>query len=141
MSIKFILRKILLFRKLSDSDLNKITSIGKFKKYRQDETIFSENASGNALYIVLSGIVKIFAQTGVKRKTLAYLKPGEFFGEMSVLDGRPRVAQVISETPTRCLALASWDLEAVIRQEPAVAISILRALAARLRDVTETARH
>ena len=54
--------------------------------------------------------------------TVARLGPGEFFGELSVLDGGPRVAQVTAEEPTRCLALASWDFERVLREEPGVAL-------------------
>jgi CRP-like cAMP-binding protein len=60
---------------------------------------------------------------------------------LSVLDGRPRVAQVVAAEPTICLALASWDFEAVVMEQPSVALAILRGLAGRLRDLTETDRH
>jgi CRP/FNR family cyclic AMP-dependent transcriptional regulator len=66
---------------------------------------------------------------------------GEFFGELSVLDHRPRNAQVVAAEPTTCLALASWDLEAVIAEQPRVAMAMLRVLAGRLRDVSDTHRH
>jgi CRP/FNR family cyclic AMP-dependent transcriptional regulator len=68
--------------------------------------------------------------------TVARLGPGEFFGELSVLDGGPRVAQVVTEAPTTCLAIASWDFERVLRDEPGVALAVLRVVAARLRQVT-----
>jgi CRP-like cAMP-binding protein len=74
-------------------------------------------------------------------ETIATVGPGDFFGELSVLDGRPRVAQVIANEPTVCLALASWDFEAVVMDEPRVALAILRGLAGRLRDLTEAHRH
>ena len=57
------------------------------------------------------------------------LGPGDFFGELSVLDGKPRNAQVVSTEPTVCLALASWDFEAVVGEQPSVALAILRELA------------
>ena len=69
------------------------------------------------------------------------LGPGDFFGELSVLDGRPRIAQVVAVEPTTCLALASWDFEAVVLEQPSVALAILRELAGRLRDLTEAHRH
>ncbi len=72
---------------------------------------------------------------------IATLGPGEFFGELSVLDGLPRVAQVIADGPTTCLALASWDFESVVRDEPAVALAVMRGLARRLRGVTEGSHH
>jgi CRP/FNR family transcriptional regulator, cyclic AMP receptor protein len=73
--------------------------------------------------------------------TVATIGPGDFFGELSVLDGRPRVAKVIADGPTTCLALASWDFEAILLEEPRVSLAILRGLAGRLRDVTETHRY
>jgi CRP/FNR family cyclic AMP-dependent transcriptional regulator len=74
-------------------------------------------------------------------ETIATLGPGDFFGELSVLDGRPRVAQVIAEGETTCLALATWDLEAVITEHPSVGLALLRGLAERLRTLTEAGRH
>jgi CRP/FNR family cyclic AMP-dependent transcriptional regulator len=73
--------------------------------------------------------------------TIATLGPGDFFGELSVLDGKPRTAQVVAEGDTTCLALASWDLEAVVNEQPSVALALLRALAERLRALTEAGRH
>ena len=58
-----------------------------------------------------------------------------------MLDGRPRTAQVVASEPTTCLALSTWDFEAVVTQEPSVALAILRGLAGRLRDLTEAERH
>ena len=74
-------------------------------------------------------------------QTIATLGPGEFFGELSVLDRQPRIAQVVAATPTRCLALASWDFEKVLLANPALALAILRELAGRLRNVTEQQHH
>ncbi len=68
-------------------------------------------------------------------------EPGEFFGELSVLDGLPRIAQVVATEPTRCLALASWDFEQAVLDNPTLALAILRGLAARLRSVTEQQHH
>ena len=58
-----------------------------------------------------------------------------------MLDGQPRTAQVVANEPTVCLALATWDFEAVVRDEPAVALAIMRGLAGRLRRLTEAERH
>lgn len=74
-------------------------------------------------------------------RTIATLGPGDFFGELSVLDGQPRVAQVVADGPTTCLALASWDFEAVIREQPQVALAVLRGLAGRLRELTQADHH
>jgi CRP/FNR family cyclic AMP-dependent transcriptional regulator len=81
---------------------------------------------------VVSGLVRVVRDG----ELLAELGPGAFFGELSVIDREPRVAQVISSVPTTCLALASWDFEAIIGEQPSVAMAILRELAGRLRELT-----
>lgn len=91
---------------------------------------------GTGFFIVAEGRVRVVRDG----ETLATLGPGEFFGELSVLDGQPRIAQVVAEEPTRCLALASWDFERVLLDHPPLALAILRGLAGRLRAVTEAHR-
>ncbi len=92
---------------------------------------------GTGFFIIATGSVRVIRDG----ETLAELGPGDFFGELSVLDGMPRNAQVLSTEPTTCLALASWDFEAVVRDQPSVALAILRELAGRLRQLTEARHH
>lgn len=92
---------------------------------------------GTGFFMITSGGARV-VRDGV---TIATLGPGDFFGELSVLDGRPRIAQVIAADETTCLALASWDLEAVVNEQPSVALALLRGLAGRLRALTEADRH
>lgn len=92
---------------------------------------------GTGFFLVASGSVRIVRDG----ETIATLGPGEFFGELSVLDGLPRTAQVVAREPTRCLALASWDFEQALLDSPTLALSILRGLATRLRSVTEQQNH
>ena len=92
---------------------------------------------GTGFFIITSGSVRVIRDG----EAIAELGPGEFFGELSVLDGLPRLAQVVSVEATTCLALASWDFEAVVREQPSVALAILRELAGRLRELTDARRH
>ena len=106
-------------------------------EYPSDHVIVRQGEIGTGFFVIATGAVRV-----VRDGTLiARSGPGEFFGELSVLDGRPRVAQVIADGPTLCLALASWDFEAVVREEPGVALAIMRVLATRLRDLTEGHQH
>lgn len=105
--------------------------------FPQDAVIARQGDVGTGFFLVASGSVRV-VRNG---ETIARLGPGDFFGELSVLDGRPRVAQVIADEPTVCLALASWDFEAVVKEQPAVALGVMRGLAGRLRDLTEAHRH
>ena len=92
---------------------------------------------GTGFFVVIDGSVRVVRDGNV----VAHLGPGEFFGELSVLDRMPRNASVIADASTRCLAIASWDFERVLLDQPALTLSILRGVAARLRDATDSTRH
>lgn len=102
-----------------------------------DRVIARQGEIGTGFFMIVSGLVRVIRDG----ETLAELGPGTFFGELSVLDGKPRNAQVVSIGPTVCLALASWDFEAVVREQPEVALGVLRELAGRLRESTDAHRH
>lgn len=91
---------------------------------------------GTGFFVVISGRVRVVRDGTV----VATLGPGDFFGELSVLDRQPRNAMVAAEEATSCLALASWDFDAVMLAQPALTLAILRGVAMRLREVTESAR-
>ena len=97
-----------------------------------DRVIARQGEIGTGFFIVVSGGVRVVRDG----ETIAELGPGQFFGELSVIDRLPRVAQVITSGPTTCLALASWDFEAVIGEQPSVAMAIMRELSGRLRELT-----
>jgi CRP/FNR family cyclic AMP-dependent transcriptional regulator len=92
---------------------------------------------GTGFFVVVEGAVRVVRDGTV----VARLGPGEFFGELSVLDRLPRNATVSADEPTSLLALASWDFEKVLLDQPALTLAILRGVAARLREVSESARH
>ena len=105
-----------------------------------DRVIARQGEIGTGFFIVVTGAARVLRDG----ETIAELGPGQFFGELSVIDRQPRVAQVVSSGATTCLALASWDFEAVIAEQPSVALAILRELAGRLRELTaelSDARH
>lgn len=83
-------------------------------------------------YMIVAGSASVVRDGEV----LARLGPGDFFGELSLLDRQPRVASVTADEPTTCLALASWDFEKLLESQPGVALAVLREVARRLRAVT-----
>lgn len=97
-----------------------------------ERVIARQGEIGTGFFIVADGRVRV-VRDGT---AIAHLGPGEFFGELSVLDGGPRVAQVVADVPTVCLAIPTWDFEKVLREEPGVALAVLKVVAARLREVT-----
>jgi CRP/FNR family transcriptional regulator/CRP/FNR family cyclic AMP-dependent transcriptional regulator len=105
--------------------------------YGPGGVIARQGEIGTGFFVVVSGAVRVVRDGA----TIARLGPGEFFGELSVLDQKPRNAQVVSDEPTVCLALAAWDLEAIVGEQPRVALALLRGMATRLRGVTDAHRH
>jgi CRP/FNR family transcriptional regulator, cyclic AMP receptor protein len=126
-----------LFEGVEADDLGGIADRAVEVDYRPNGVIVREGEIGTGFFVIVTGRVRV-TRDG---ETVSNLGPGEFFGELSVLDRRPRNAQVAATEPTSCLALASWDLEAVIAEQPRVALAMLRVLAGRLRDLSDAHRH
>lgn len=105
--------------------------------FEAGQVIARQGDVGTGFFIVAIGSVDVIRDG----ERIATLGPGQFFGELSVLDGMPRTAQVIAAESTTCLALATWEFEAVVREQPTVALSVMRGLAMRLRALTEARHH
>lgn len=99
--------------------------------------IVRQGEVGTGFFLVVAGRGRVVRDG----ETIAELGPGDFFGELSLLDREPRIATVVAETPTACLAIASWEFETLLETQPRLAISILRGVARRLRAVSEEHRH
>jgi CRP-like cAMP-binding protein len=99
-------------------------------EFGDGQVIVQQGQVGNGFYIVVSGEVRIAAGGD----ELARLHPGDFFGELTVIDQQPRNATAHAVGLTTCLALASWDLIALLERDPGLALNMLRTLAARLRQ-------
>jgi CRP-like cAMP-binding protein len=126
-----------LFRGVAPDAIAGLADVATAVDFPPGHVIARQGEIGTGFFVVVSGGVRV-VRDGV---VVARLGPGEFFGELSVLDRMPRNASVAAETATTCLALASWDFEKVLLEQPALTLSILRGVAARLRDATESARH
>jgi CRP/FNR family transcriptional regulator, cyclic AMP receptor protein len=80
-------------------------------------------------FMIVSGSVTV-ARDG---RTIARLGPGDFFGELSLLDRQPRMASVSADEPTVCLALPSWEFQQLLETEAGLAVAVLKETARRLR--------
>jgi CRP-like cAMP-binding protein len=122
-----------LFRGVGPEGLAALAESATEVEFPPRHVIARQGEIGTGFFVIADGRVNVVRDA----RTLATLGPGEFFGELSVLDGGPRIAQVVTVEPTRCLALASWDFERILLEQPALTLAILRGLAARLRSATE----
>lgn len=126
-----------LFKGIDQAGLAGLADLATAVDFPPGHVIARQGEIGTGFFVVIGGSVRV-VRDGV---VVARLEPGEFFGELSVLDRMPRNATVVAETATSCLALASWDFEKVLLEQPALTLSILRGVAARLRAATDSSRH
>jgi CRP-like cAMP-binding protein len=105
--------------------------------FAEGRTIVRQGEVGTGFFLIATGLARVVRDG----ETIAELGPGDFFGELSLLDGEPRIAAVVTHTPTTCLAIASWDFEELLKAQPRLAILILKGVAQRLRAVSEEHRH
>jgi len=110
------------------------------RRYQRGDLIFQKDDPGQTLFIVASGSVRIYVPSSQGADlTLAVLGPGNFFGDLSLLDGRPRSASASALTDTSVVALERSDFVALVRSRPEAAMSVLATVASRLRETDEMA--
>jgi CRP-like cAMP-binding protein len=132
--LESFLRGVELMSGLSAPDLLRIAQMCQIVKCRRAETIFAESSPGACLYVVMEGRVKIFGSSSQGRsKTFAYLEPGDFFGEMSLIDDEMRSASAGALEDTVLIMLKGEDYRKLILNRPAIGLSVLKTLSARLR--------
>jgi len=115
---------------MNDAPFEKFT-----RDYHKSEVIFEEKSTGNEMYIVHSGRVRLFTkgETGDK-VTVAVIDEGGFFGEMTLIDRSPRSATAVAEEDTRLIALDRPKFLYMIQQQPRFAFTIMHALCERIRE-------
>ena len=126
-----------LFKGIGADGLARLAELATAVDFPPGHVIARQGEIGTGFFVIIAGEVRVVRDGAI----VARLGPGEFFGELSVLDRMPRNATVAAEVQTSCLALASWDFERVLLEEPALTLAILRGVATRLREVTESSRH
>ncbi|HRS94245.1 MAG TPA: Crp/Fnr family transcriptional regulator [Candidatus Latescibacteria bacterium] len=128
------LRNVPFFAGLSESELAQIGTLVTQRVYPPENLIILAEDEGEALFTILSGQVKVsILNEDGKEVILAVLGQGDFFGEMSLLDGKPRSANVIATEETTVLILRRRDFLRLVERSPHMAIKVVAALTARLR--------
>ncbi|MBI2619002.1 MAG: Crp/Fnr family transcriptional regulator [Ignavibacteriales bacterium] len=128
------LRNVPIFADLDDVELEKIAKLGSRKKYKKGNIIVLEQEMGAALFIIISGKVKVVRTDEEGREViLSIFGPGEFFGEMALLDGLSRSATVVATAKAELLMIHRREFLDLLQEFPPVAISLLAELTMRLR--------
>ena len=128
------LRNVPIFTGLSDSDLNRIASKMVSRDYEKGQMILLEESTGETFFIITSGTVKVTRLSDDGREViLALLGENDFFGEMSLLDGEGRSANIVANEDAEVMTLSRRDFLEYLETYPKIAIALLEELAVRIR--------
>lgn len=124
-----LLRSVPLFAACSKRELRSLASATDFLEFPAGTAICEQDGTDADLYLIVEGTARVVIG-GRSRKHLA---PGDFFGEIALLDGGPRTATVITDMPAMCLRVDATAFRRVLESDAGLAVKMLREVAARLR--------
>jgi CRP/FNR family cyclic AMP-dependent transcriptional regulator len=130
------LKAVPLFNDVSDKDLLRILDIAKEVSHPDDSTVVEEDSSAVGFHLILKGTADIL----VGGKHVGTFGPGDYFGEMSLVDGRPRSASVIAHDGLSTLVIPSWNFDGLMRQHPDMMRAMLIVLSDRVRRLEASPR-
>jgi CRP/FNR family cyclic AMP-dependent transcriptional regulator len=134
-----LIRRVPLFSTLNDEEFNALSHVFIIRVYRKNQIVFLEEETGNYMYLVLSGKVKVAKSSASGKETLlAIHRPGDFFGEMSLLDGKTSPATVSAIEDCKIISVSAADFHKYLMHNEKVLLQIINVLCARLRQVWQT---
>jgi CRP-like cAMP-binding protein len=123
-----------MFSGLSRKELKSVASLGVTLEIPAAKELTKQDAMGSEAFLIVSGVARCVISGGVE---LATLGPGDFFGELSLLDGARRSATVIADTDMVVVVFDKKEFHQLIETSPSIAVKLLEAMAARLRVVDQ----
>jgi CRP-like cAMP-binding protein len=124
------LGKVPLFSGVKSRDLKKLEKRMQERSFNEGAEITTEGESGLGFFVIEHGN----ATVSVAGKIVRTLGPGEFFGEVALIDSGPRSATVIATTDLRCRGMSAWEFKPFVEEHPDVAWALLETLVGRLRE-------
>lgn len=136
------LRTIPLFANVDDHDLARIAAASTVRSYRKHSIIITEGDASDSLYLVIDGELKVYVSDEDGRANiLNRLGPGDYFGELSLIDRQPRSASIEALTPCRLSVITRAYFIDYLEANPRVAIRLLEGMGERLRSTTHHAKN
>jgi CRP/FNR family transcriptional regulator, cyclic AMP receptor protein len=131
-----LLRTVPIFAELSDADIASLSKLATRRRYPKDTVVFFENEEGDFFFMILEGRIKVTILGDDGREViLSILGPGDFFGEMALLDDEPRSATVVAVTDLQTLSIAPFNFRSVLKSNASITYKVLLGLCQRLRAV------
>jgi CRP/FNR family transcriptional regulator, cyclic AMP receptor protein len=132
-----VLGRVALFEGLDRTSLLPLAEAASETDFGDGDALVMQGQVGTGLFVVVHGVVRI-VQHG---EDVVRLGPGDYLGELAVIDREPRSASAFAVGATSCLALASWDLFRRVDADPELAHALLRGLALRIRSLSDHHHH
>jgi HEAT repeat protein len=130
-----LLREIPIFSDLSPEDLQQVAAIANEQWFPKDTTIFRQDEEGNMMFVIVDGHVHVVRTTQGKEQVLAQRGPGDFVGEMAIIESAPRSASLLTRGDVRVLAIDGETFKGILRERPEVSLAVLRSVSRRLREM------
>ncbi len=138
-SLADTLRRVPILAALKEEHLEMLSKLANIRTFSQDEVIIRQGDPGAGLFVIIAGSVNVTfrEKPGKPEIKLNTLSKGEFFGEMSLIDGYPRSATVTARDETQVVELDRWVFLDALRREPNIAVAMLPILTRRIRSLQE----
>ncbi len=130
-----LLREVPIFADLSPEDLQQVAEIADEQWFPDTTTIFHQGDEGNMMFIIVNGQVQVVRSVNGKDQVLAQRGPGEFVGEMAIIESAPRSATLLTQGEVRMLAIEGDTFKQILRERPEVSLAVLRSFSRRLREM------
>jgi HEAT repeat protein len=130
-------RRVPLFAALSPADLKQVAAIADEQVFSDGEVIAYQGEQGDAMFVIISGEVRVCIESDGKEMEVARRKSGEYVGELSIINREPRIASLIASGDVRALCIDQKSFEGLIRERPEVSLVIIQVLTKRLKEVGE----
>lgn len=136
-----VLKNVPLFSELDADALDLLLAHSRSLSFRKNTVLMSEGETGESMYVVRSGSIKIFVSDEDGHEIVLYIEgPGSYIGEISLLDDAPRTASAVTLEKTEVLAISKSGFLTCINQNPEIAFLIIGSMTHRLRRATNTIR-
>ncbi|TAK09294.1 MAG: cyclic nucleotide-binding domain-containing protein [Candidatus Manganitrophaceae bacterium] len=135
-----LLRSVPFFAALSEKDLSDIAVWSSRTSYKKGEVIVREGTPGKGLYVLITGRADVSVKKGGAERVVGVLLPADVFGEMSLIEARPRSGNVTAVEETECLYLDARIFLEKVASHPEILIGLLKTICLRLRQTVEELR-
>ena len=136
-----MLADVPLFAGLSRRQLRRVATAAEEVRYNERAVIFLQDDAAVHLYVIVEGTVRVFRGYTPSARAIKRFGPGEFFGDLAVLNGGRRTASAVAETPVTCIRVSRSNLDSMLKKHPDIAVRVVHTLAARMGELVREVVH